>query len=49
MATPTIFDSLRYFDIAMNMDQQQCPWFIVYDVDAILSSATDNQSTSRLK
>ena len=48
--TPTIFDRLKDFDIVVDMDQQQYPWFIVYDFEALLSPVNEkDQSTPKLK
>ena len=48
--TPTIFDRLKDFDIVVDMDQQQYPWFIVYDFEALLSPVNEkDQPTPKLK
>ena len=48
--TTTIFDRLKDFNIVVDMEQQQYPWFIVYDFEALLSPVNEkDQPTPKLK
>ena len=48
--TTTIFDRLKDFDIVVDIEQQQYPWFIVYDFEALLSPINEkDQPTPKLK
>ena len=48
--TPTIFDRLKDFDIVVDIEQQQYPWFIVYDFEALLSPVNEkDQPTAQLR
>ena len=47
--TPSIFYRLEEFDIMVPEKERLYPWFIVYDFGAILSHATEQQPTPRLK
>ena len=48
--TPTIFDRLKDFDIVVDIEQQQYPWFTVYDFEALLSPVNEkDQPTAQLR
>ena len=47
--TPSMFDCLEEFDIMVLEKEYLYPWFLVYDFEAILSHATEQQATPWLK
>ena len=48
--TPTIFNRLKNVDIVVDIEQQQYPWFIMYDFEALLSPINEkDQPTAKLK